>query len=110
MKIDLGKKIDGPCCPVPSGSNNTYYPSLYLEGTGSLKDIPESGTLTIRFKRVSQTERERNGDKSCSVELEVREIIGADAGDAETEKSGEDALDELAKALKDGDYEDEDKE
>lgn len=102
MKIDLGKKSGGMDCPCPistSPANSVYYPSLYLEGSADLKDIPESGELTVRFKRISQRLEDRDGKKRYSIELEVRQITGVKAGDAENEKSGEAALDELAESL-----------
>lgn len=99
MNIDLGKKSEG-CCPAPcSPSNSVYYPSLYLEGSAELKDIPESGEITVRFKRNSLRVDTRDDKKRYCVELEVRAVTGVKAGDAEKEKSGEAALDELAEAL-----------
>jgi hypothetical protein len=105
MNIDLGKKCSEPiCCPVPSSSGDcdkVYYPSLYLEGSSDLKSLPESGELTIRFRRVTFTTSERDGKQKISLELEVRAITGAKSGDADKEKSGEDALDELKDSIED---------
>lgn len=100
MKIDLGKTNGPECYPCPiSPANSVHYPSLYLEGSADLKDIPESGEITVRFKRTSQRLEDRDGKKRYSIELEVRQITGVKAGDAEVEKSGEAALDELAESL-----------
>lgn len=102
--IDLGRKPDDLSCPCPvakSEGPRVYYPSLYLEGTGELKDLPESGTLTIRFKRVSKSETEREGKKRCTVELEVREIVDAKSGDASSDEDAEDVLDALRESTED---------
>jgi hypothetical protein len=103
MQIDLGKKCAD--CPTPISNTSkdagekVYYPSLYLEGATDLKDIPEAGELTVKFKRVSLSQTARDGKTRISVELEVRAITGFKSGDADTSKSGEDALDELKDSL-----------
>lgn len=101
MKIDLGRKSESlePCC-APETKNDVHYPTLWVSGDAAkdLKDIPEEGVMKIRYKRVGLSVSERDGKKDCSVDLEVREVLGA-RGLEETKRSRESELDSLAKEL-----------
>lgn len=106
MKINLGKKLDlcSPCCsPGKSDEDEkTYYPSLYIEGDAAkeLKKLPEDGVLKVRYKRAGLTISDREGEQHCTVDLEIREILGA-RGLEEVKKTAEQALDDLAKEISD---------
>lgn len=107
MNIDLGKKCDDLACPTPPASSKSeskvYYPSLYLEGVADLKDIPESGEITIRYRRAALTVADRDGKKRVSTELEVRAITGINGDSGSDDKSAADALDEIREALEGAD-------
>lgn len=111
MDIDLGKKCDSPsvCCspcpPPKDAESKIYYPTLYIDQEGKeLEELPEEGTLTIRYKTCSKTTRERDGKKSVCLELDVKAIVGAEKKD----KTRGDELDELReKSSKDEDYDEE---
>ena len=99
MNIDLGHKMDFPEGPVmvaaPKEEARVHYPSIYIRGGSELKAIPESGTITFRFKRVSKSERESEGKKTCELELECREILDTTSGEGKSETSREKVLDAL---------------
>jgi hypothetical protein len=99
MRIDLGQKMDFPEGPImvaaPKEESKVHYPSIYIRGGSELKAIPESGTITFRFKRVSKSERERDGQKNCELELECREITDVASGSGKSEESPGRALDAL---------------
>jgi hypothetical protein len=112
MNIDLGQKLDYPevCCPSPvnvSKESKVHYPSIYIRGGSELKAIPESGTITFRFQRVSQSVRERDDKKTCELELECHEIVGVKSDEAGASKSG--SREKIIDALK-GEAADEDEE
>lgn len=77
--------------------NQKYYPSLYLEWDDKY-DLPDSGTMTVKFRKTSETNTTRPGDKSRqTVSLDILEITDTKAtkvADKESkEESGEEALD-----------------
>jgi hypothetical protein len=77
--IDLGKKMESPMMAVTSEKSEEkelYYPSLYLDWDGKY-DLPEEGEMTVKFKRRSVTNSERDGKKHQSVELEILSIEDA---------------------------------
>jgi hypothetical protein len=100
--INLGQKWDGPCC-APEASKpeepKEHYPSVYLSGEKAY-ELPESGEMTVRFKRVSRSETERDGKERHEVTLDLIEITSVKP-DKETEDSDspEAALDKLREAI-----------
>lgn len=107
MDINLGKKLDysSPCCPCPSEKpeGKVIYPSLYIDQDGTeLNDIPDEGTMTIRYRTCSKTSREKDGKKSVCLELEVISIVDAQ----EKSKAREDKIDDLRKKVTSKDEED----
>jgi len=83
-----------------------HYPSLYLEWEDDY-ELPESGTLTVTFKRRSETNRkDAKGKTSQSVELEILSIEDVEKGKVEKKsarKESEEAIDKLAKEAGDED-------
>jgi hypothetical protein len=86
-------------------SDEKYYPSFHYEGDKEL-DVPEEGTMTIRFKRTGRSESEHD-DKvrySCSIDvLSIESVEGQNDEDDSPAKSYDDAsvaLDKIAAALK----------
>lgn len=93
MNIDLGKSMEaGPSVPAPEkDSKKTYYPTLYIDGSEALKALPESGTMTVAFKRCSQTVADRGGETCCSVSLDITKILDIEP-DASTGAEKEDTV------------------
>ena len=79
--IDLGKKSELlGATPEPAQENSkepkVYYPSLYLnfDGVEKLDGLGETGEAIIKYKVVSKTISEREGEKYCSIDLEIHSI------------------------------------
>lgn len=77
-----------------------HYPVLHLDADEPL-DLPHTGTMTIRYKKVSRSEHEdAEGDTKYSCDIQVHEIIDAYSDEPEAparshSKDTENALDEL---------------
>jgi len=101
--IDLGKKSDHSMMAMPKESEDdskVYYPSLYISGVKV--SLPESGEITLKFKKLSETKSTCDGKTDYSVELEVQEICEVESTEDETKEDSGDALDKLAKEADDG--------
>lgn len=93
MPIDLGRTMEGS----PDGEQ--HFPSLFLEWDDKY-DLPESGTMTVKFKRRSEkNEKTRDGKQRQSVELDITQIENVEANEEEPEKE-EDSGEALDKAVK----------
>jgi hypothetical protein len=99
-EIDLGKTFGSPMetqkCQC---DESVHYPCLHIEGTESL-ELPKSGTATIKFRVVSETEESRGGKEHYRCEIEVHSLSNVKAvsnGDnpKSYSKDTEDALDKL---------------
>jgi hypothetical protein len=106
--IDLGVKPEEmygglpPAGPAQMG-NEKRYPSFRYEGPKDL-DLPDEGTMEIKFRKVSETERKSTGGDryECCVEvLCICEVEGEDEekGEDAAPKSAEEALDKIAEAV-----------
>jgi hypothetical protein len=105
--IDLGKEMGKCCCPQEmTKREEKYYPCLYLEWDDKY-DLPDSGILTVRFVKTSETNRvDRDKEKSQSVSLEIHSIERVEADTKKKdEPSREEEIDKLAKR---GKYSEED--
>lgn len=97
LNFDLGQTSDGPCCAMTSSAKETYYPSFHHSGDEKL-DVPDEGTMLVRYKKVSSSQSEDKRGEHYSCCIEVQEIISV-SGDAKKnapsrrDKSGEEALD-----------------
>lgn len=88
--------------PSPkSKKDEKYYPSLYLDWDDKY-DLPDSGEMTIRFVKNSETNSKRKGDSKAhqSVSLDITDILSVtDKQSKKSEKtdaeSTEEALDKL---------------
>lgn len=101
--IDLGKKMaDDVCIPMPATpeKREKYYPCLYLDWEEKY-NLPESGEMTVRFRKKSETNRTGDRGTSQSVELEIREILDveADKVSKKDRENGSEALDKYKKEL-----------
>jgi len=100
MPIDLGismKEMSEPAMPSKDGP---HYPSLYLEWNNDY-DLPDSGTMTVKFKKVSESNsKDRDGKKRQNVTLDIISIESVKGGKPAEKKGDEDSGDHLDK-LKD---------
>lgn len=94
-----------PEVSTKSDRKEKYYPSLYLTWDSEY-DLPDSGTMTVKFEKKSESTTKRDGDKSQSVELEIKSIESVEEGAPEEKEEGRgEALDKIAKK---GKYSEED--
>lgn len=93
--------LGSPCCNT-SQEDSINYPHFYIEGTKDL-ELPKSGTATIKFRLISETEEHRKDKESYRYELEVVAIgdVKSGGGSRSSTKDTEDALDALAKEASD---------
>lgn len=108
--IDLGQesmKMGEPIQACCNSQDTVRYPHFYIEGSKDL-ELPKSGTATIKFRLISETEEHRKDKESYRYELEVVAIGDVKSGGSSrsSTKDTEDALDALAKEAEDEDEED----
>ena len=100
VSIKLGRKM-GPMpagIPEPESESEEIYPSLFLEWEKPY-ELPEEGTMTIRYKTVSKSASKRKGSEPrYTMELEIKEIVDVEESESKKDDmNGEQALDKLAK-------------
>lgn len=105
--IKLGKQYKD--CGAPHGAilkgeeEGLHYPNLYID-LDEEADIPEEGTMTVKFKRVRKSEDERMGETKFGYELEIHSIEGVSKVEVEDgggdEDDAEEAFDRVAKAVR----------
>lgn len=82
--------------PEPMKTGEEHYPSLYIDGVEDMGKIPDSGTMTVKFQKASEsTSKQKGGKKSHSCCIEVTEIVSVKGG--KSEPKGEDSGDALDK-------------
>ncbi len=102
IKLDLDTKNTATNGPVSVSSDEYAYPDftvVFKEGEdGNLDEIPETGTMTIRYLRKRTSED--NIRDECSYTFCVEEIISAEGEEddrpARSYDSASEALDKLA--------------
>lgn len=102
--IDLGTTHSKLMEAMPMQDSGTTYPRFHYSGPKEL-DLPDEGEMTIKFRKVSETESKReDGSEWYECSIEVRCIC--DCGESEEmeaptkrDTSAEEALDTLARAL-----------
>jgi hypothetical protein len=107
-EIDLGREMSMPEQPAQTsdpedkGEKSVSYPCLYVELNGTdLSELPESGTMTVKFKVGSRTEStDRDGEKHNSLSIDILKILDVDPDKPKKGKSREDELDDLAESEK----------
>jgi len=71
---DMGKKAE--LATATSGKLEVYYPELHFEGENAehLKDLPDQGTATIHFKKISQStlQETRNGKQETRYRVGIQ--------------------------------------
>jgi hypothetical protein len=89
--------------PSEPSMDKKHYPCLYLDWDEKY-NLPESGTMTVTFRKKSETNREDDHGTHQSVELEIREIVDVEApkkkrGIKADREEGESALDKYKEEL-----------
>lgn len=93
--IDLAKTMDSPSLAASPTSKEPYYPTLHLEWDESY-DLPDSGTMTVKFKKVNESNSKGKNGSHQSVSLDITSIEDVEPDDsADTEETPGDALDRL---------------
>lgn len=89
-----------------------HYPSLHLEWNDDYK-LPESGEMTVKFRKVSETNSKHGGKSRQSVTLDILSIEEVEKKSAteddeedESEESPSDRLDKMAEEAGDEEGED----
>ena len=86
--------------PEKASEGEKHYLSLYLDWESDY-DLPDSGTITVKFRKVSENKsKNRDGKKSFSVSLDILEItaVSGKKSEAKDEDPG-DHLDKLKKEV-----------
>lgn len=96
--IDLGQSYKDSM-PEMVAKKDVHYPTLHIDGDQEL-GLPESGELTVKFKRVSESHSERDGKVSYSCVLEIHKILDVEGAEPEKKERTEDVLDALMKKIK----------
>lgn len=101
--IDLGRSmpsLDSLPTGSPAAPSDKHYPTLFLEWEEDY-ELPESGKMTVKFKKNSETNTKVGKDKQAiqRVELEITSIESVSAGKKDKEESSGDALDKLKKKV-----------
>lgn len=106
--VKLGISYDAKAPTPPEvASSSVSYPMLYIADAKEL-EVPKSGTMTIRFKRVGETERIVDGKEKCSYDIEVHEVLDVVPDDPKEYEKGpkmKSAIEALKEAFE-GDEED----
>jgi len=79
-------------------ADEMHYPSIYLEWDDKY-DLPDSGTMVIKFKKNSETNRKTKDKETQEVSLDILEITSVKGGGPKEEKSTGDHLDKLRKEV-----------
>lgn len=102
--IKLGKKMSAPLSVSREdgdAKDEMFYPELTLTWEDDY-ELPESGTMTMRFKKVAESNTMRRGESNQTVTLEVHEItsVGKKKSPKKEPDTG-DVLDKLRKETED---------
>lgn len=96
LNLKLGEKLPEPVSVSEGPKDRMFYPELRVTKDEPIR-LPKEGTMVIRYKKVATSERD--GKYSCT--FEVHELVSVTDDEPEApskrDKSGEEALDELAK-------------
>lgn len=95
MKIDLKVKPETEKMPeVCDPMNKPYYPCVYISNNPKISEIPEEGTAIITYKKVSETESNRNGKHSYSCDIEIMTFEPTGKAKSKPQKPVEQSVDE----------------
>jgi hypothetical protein len=82
-----------------------WYPTTCIESKKDL-ELPESGTITFKFKRTMKEERERNGVETYRYELDLTDLVSVKDAEKKGAPSREDVIAMLAKEVAGGEDDD----
>jgi hypothetical protein len=98
------KEMGGPISPMMDSehADEKHYPHVTLEWDDDY-GLPESGTITFRFKKASETNnpKPKNGQPKQRVELDltsIEDVEGAEPEEDEEDDGGE-VLDKAVKKI-----------
>lgn len=106
-KLPINLKRSDMCEPCsPMSMDREHYPSLHMEWDDSY-NLPDSGEMTVKFRKVSETNSKHGGKSRQSVTLDIISIEDVKKGKAkasddededydEKEESSSDRLDRMA--------------
>jgi hypothetical protein len=106
---DLGYTYDEPTALASSPDKESessekpkmHYPSLYMGNLKEVIDLPDEGEAIIKFKVTERAVTDRNGEKSCRLDLEVHSLSPLSSSkETSSSKSGD--LDSAMKAIEAG--------
>lgn len=98
LNIDLGDC--GPCSPccAETKSPDKYYPTVTYYSTEDI-ELPDEGTLLIKFKKVRSTEETKEERHSCTFEVQKILGVGKSKDEADDEHNAGKAKNGAAAAL-----------
>lgn len=72
--IDLGSKISAP---EQSVVDEPYYPTIHLSDSEAAENLPDEGTMTVKFKVTRREEvKDKHGERyNCCIEIRAIESI-----------------------------------
>jgi len=105
--VDLARKNGLGSCPMMKTPSESY-PTLHLDWEKDY-ELPESGTMEVKFRKVSESTSTHSGKTRYSVSLDILSIEDVEEGDASDEEdktdsqkeSTGDRLDKMAKDAED---------
>ena len=96
---DLYGDLGGPLSSLPDKKGDDVYPSFHYSGPKEL-DLPDSGEMTICFKKSSETSKVRRDGShwyECCIEVQSIKDVDDDEPESPTRRdtSAGDALDKI---------------
>jgi hypothetical protein len=87
--IDLGMKYDNTPETMPSkdSAEKVHFPSLYVDSKEDLSQLPDEGTMTVKFCVRSRSKTENEDGAKHSITIDVKSIEGFE-GDEEDSDNG----------------------
>lgn len=100
LGVKYGESNSYSVTPPQVKLSDEYYPCLHLENVEGLNDLPDEGTLTVRY-RISREVDDKKNDRKC-LDLDVLAITNVEAESASedaAEPSTAEALEALRSAI-----------
>lgn len=96
MKYPINLDESSESGPSMIKESRKHYPTLHLHWKEKY-DLPEDGTMTVKFHKSRETNTESDDGDNQSVELEILSIesVKADKGDAPKKSDRDEAADAL---------------
>lgn len=99
--IDLGMKYDMPeAAPSKDNAEKVHFPSLYVDSKEDLSQLPEEGTMTVKYCVRSRSKTENEDGAKHSITIDVKSIESfegeEDSDNGNASDNRESNLDKLA--------------